>query len=99
MPCLRQQLVDRIDGLQPCFDSFQALGSPATVRLFITQCQAGLDIEQLAYDIGQLPALQEGPAEDVAESVLDFLVGPKHGEGAPGGGSWCRRRSGYVERW
>ncbi|MEZ5647269.1 MAG: type IV secretory system conjugative DNA transfer family protein [Burkholderiaceae bacterium] len=44
-----------------------------------------LDIEQLAYDIGQLPALQEGPAEDVAESVLDFLVGPKPGEGAPGG--------------
>lgn len=45
----------------------------------------GLDIEQLAYDIGQLPALQEGPAEDVAESVLDFLVGPKPGEGASGG--------------
>lgn len=45
----------------------------------------GLDIEQLAYDIGQLTALQEGPAEDVAESVLDFLVGPKPGEGAPGG--------------
>ncbi|MDO9604362.1 type IV secretory system conjugative DNA transfer family protein [Hydrogenophaga sp.] len=45
----------------------------------------GLDIEQLAYEIGQLPALQEGPAEDVAESVLDFLVGPKPGEGAPGG--------------
>lgn len=45
----------------------------------------GLDIEQLAYDIGQLPALQEGPAEDVAESVLDFLVGPKPGEGALGG--------------
>ncbi|HMN94009.1 MAG TPA: type IV secretory system conjugative DNA transfer family protein [Hydrogenophaga sp.] len=42
----------------------------------------GLDVEQLAYDIGQLPALQEGPAEDVAESVLDFLVGPKE---APGG--------------
>jgi hypothetical protein len=32
---LRQQLVDRIDGQQPCFDSFQALGSPATVQLFI----------------------------------------------------------------
>jgi hypothetical protein len=31
---LRQQLVDRIDGQQPCFDSFQALGSPATVQLF-----------------------------------------------------------------
>lgn len=45
----------------------------------------GLDIEQLAYDIGQLPALQEGPAEDVAESVLDFLVGPKPGKDAPGG--------------
>jgi hypothetical protein len=44
---LRQQLVDRIDGQQPCFDSFQALGSPATVQLFTTQCQAGLDIEQL----------------------------------------------------
>lgn len=44
---LRQQLVDRIDGQQPCFDSFQALGSPATVQLFTTECQAGLDIEQL----------------------------------------------------
>ncbi len=44
---LRQQLVDRIDGQQPCFDSFQALGSPATVQLFRTQCHAGLDIEQL----------------------------------------------------
>ncbi|MCS5932884.1 hypothetical protein LNQ03_27465 [Klebsiella pneumoniae subsp. pneumoniae] len=39
--------MDRIDGQQPCFDSFQALGSPATVQLFRTQCHAGLDIEQL----------------------------------------------------
>lgn len=45
----------------------------------------GLDVEQLAYDIDQLPALQEGPAEDVAESVLDFLVGPMPGERATGG--------------
>ncbi|KJA10072.1 conjugal transfer protein TraG [Acidovorax temperans] len=45
----------------------------------------GLDVEQLVYDIDQLPDLQEGPAEDVAESVLDFLVGPMPGEGAPGG--------------
>ncbi|MCS5984903.1 nitrate- and nitrite sensing domain-containing protein [Klebsiella quasipneumoniae subsp. similipneumoniae] len=53
---LRQQLVDRIDGQQPCFDSFLALGSPATVQLFTTQCQAGLDIRAAAADRLHPPA-------------------------------------------
>lgn len=65
---LRQQLVDRIDGQQPCFDSFQALGSPATVQLFITQCQAGLDIEQL-----RRIACTRQPAADGGETALRWF--------------------------
>ena len=65
---LRQQLVDRIDGQQPCFDSFQALGSPATVQLFRTQCHAGLDIEQL-----RRIACTRQPAADGGETALRWF--------------------------
>ena len=64
----RQQLVDRIDGQQPCFDSFLALGSPATVQLFTTQCQAGLDIEQL-----RRIACTRQPAADGGETALRWF--------------------------
>ena len=65
---LRQQLVDRIDGQQPCFDSFQALGSPATVQLFRTKCHAGLDIEQL-----RRIACTRQPAADGGETALRWF--------------------------
>jgi hypothetical protein len=65
---LRQQLVDRIDGQQPCFDSFLALGSPATVQLFTTQSQAGLDIEQL-----RRIACTRQPAADGGETALRWF--------------------------
>ena len=64
----RQQLVDRIDGQQPCFDSFLALGSPATVQLFTTECQAGLDIEQL-----RRIACTRQPAADGGETALRWF--------------------------
>ncbi|EMN9325616.1 nitrate- and nitrite sensing domain-containing protein [Klebsiella pneumoniae] len=63
-----KELVDRIDGQQPCFDSFQALGSPATVQLFRTQCHAGLDIEQL-----RRIACTRQPAADGGETALRWF--------------------------
>lgn len=44
---MRQALVDRIDGQQPCFDTFLTLASPAAVQQFHQHCEADGTIEQL----------------------------------------------------
>lgn len=46
----------------------------------------GLDYEQLAYDMSRLPELADGEPGQVAEGILDFMVGPRPG-GAPIGGA------------
>lgn len=46
-PQMRQELVDRIDGQQPCFDTFISLASPVLVQHFRQQCEASGAIEQL----------------------------------------------------
>jgi type IV secretion system protein VirD4 len=46
---------------------------------------AGLDVEQLAYDLSRLPELADGEPGQVADTVLDFIVGPRPGDGAIGG--------------
>ena len=46
----------------------------------------GLDYEQLAYDMSRLPELTDGEPGQVAEGVLDFMVGPRQG-GTPIGGA------------
>lgn len=45
----------------------------------------GLDYEQLAYDMSRLPALADGEPGQVAEGILDFMVGPRLGGGSIGG--------------
>jgi type IV secretion system protein VirD4 len=45
----------------------------------------GLDYEQLAYDMSRLPELTEGEPGQVAEGVLDFMVGPRPGGASIGG--------------
>lgn len=45
----------------------------------------GLDYEQLAYDMSRLPALADGEPGQVAEGILDFMVGPRPGGGSIGG--------------
>ena len=45
----------------------------------------GLDYEQLAYDMSRLPELADAEPGQVAESVLDFMVGPQPGGAAIGG--------------
>ena len=45
----------------------------------------GLDYEQLAYDMSRLPALADGEPGQVAEGILDFMVGPRPGEASIGG--------------
>lgn len=65
---LRQQLVDRIDGQQPCFDSFQALANPPQTTLFSEQCQASLEIEQL-----RRIACTRQPPEDEGETALRWF--------------------------
>jgi type IV secretion system protein VirD4 len=44
-----------------------------------------LDYEQLAYDMSRLPELCDGEPDQVAEGVLDFMVGPRPGGAAIGG--------------
>jgi hypothetical protein len=44
---LRQSLVDRIDGQQPCFEAFLSLAAPDVSAIFARECTAGLEIEQL----------------------------------------------------
>ncbi|MCB3525264.1 nitrate regulatory protein NasR [Klebsiella grimontii] len=65
---LRQQLVDRIDGQQPCFDSFQALAQPPQTALFAEQCQASLEIEQL-----RRVACTRQPPADEGETALRWF--------------------------
>ena len=45
----------------------------------------GLDYEQLAYDMSRLPALADGEPGQVAEGILDFMVGPRPGGVSIGG--------------
>jgi type IV secretion system protein VirD4 len=45
----------------------------------------GFDYEQLAYDMSRLPALADGEPGQVAEGILDFMVGPRPGAAAAGG--------------
>ncbi|EOI1389416.1 nitrate regulatory protein NasR [Klebsiella oxytoca] len=65
---LRQQLVDRIDGQQPCFDSFQALSYPPLTTLFASQCLASLEIEQL-----RRVACTRQPPVDEGETALRWF--------------------------
>ena len=65
---LRQQLVDRIDGQQPCFDSFLALAHPPQTSLFDEQCQANLEIEQLR----RIACTRQPPADD-GETALRWF--------------------------
>ncbi|MBS3998702.1 MAG: type IV secretory system conjugative DNA transfer family protein [Hydrogenophaga sp.] len=44
-----------------------------------------LRIDQLAYDMAQLPDPSAGPPAALAQSILDFLVGASPDDGAPGG--------------
>jgi type IV secretion system protein VirD4 len=44
-----------------------------------------LEYEQLAYDMSRLPDLADGEPGQVAEGVLDFMVGPRPGAAAEGG--------------
>jgi type IV secretion system protein VirD4 len=45
----------------------------------------GLDYEQLAYDMSRLPELSDAEPGQVAEGVLDFMVGPRPGGASIGG--------------
>ena len=65
---LRQLLVDRIDGQQPCFDSFQALAEAPQTALFMSQCQASLDIEQLR----RIACTRQPPADE-GETALRWF--------------------------
>ena len=44
-----------------------------------------LDYEQLAYDMSRLPELADGEPGQLAESVLDFMLGPRPGGAVIGG--------------
>ncbi|GAA0739641.1 type IV secretory system conjugative DNA transfer family protein [Ideonella azotifigens] len=44
-----------------------------------------LDVEQLVCDMSRLPELPDGQPGEVAEAVLDFVVGPRAGQAASGG--------------
>ena len=66
---LRQQLVDRIDGQQPCFDSFQALAQPPQTALFAEQCQATWRLNSY----GGLPAPRQPPPADEGETALRWF--------------------------
>ncbi|BBQ84123.1 TPA: ANTAR domain-containing protein [Kluyvera ascorbata] len=65
---LRQRLVDRIDGQQPCFDSFLSLATSPLKMLFYTECQAGIAIEQL-----RRIACTRQPGEDDGETALRWF--------------------------
>jgi type IV secretion system protein VirD4 len=45
----------------------------------------GLDYEQLAYDMSRLPELADAEPGQVAEGILDFMVGPRPGGASIGG--------------
>ena len=66
---LRQRLVDRIDGQQPCFDSFLSLAPSPLKMLFLTECQASIAIEQL-----RRIACTRQPPEDGGKSALHWFT-------------------------
>lgn len=66
---LRQSLVDRIDGQQPCFDTFLSLADSALVTQFHTHCGATLEIEQL-----RRQACTRLPSADGGEIALRWFV-------------------------
>lgn len=66
---LRQRLVDRIDGQQPCFDTFLSLAGEEMAQIFHTRCGATLEIEQLR----RLACTRQPPA-DRGESALHWFV-------------------------
>jgi type IV secretion system protein VirD4 len=45
----------------------------------------GPDVDQLAYDMSRLPGLVDGEPGQVADTVLDFFIGPKPGQSTAGG--------------
>ena len=45
----------------------------------------GLNYEQLAYDMSRLPELADAEPGQVAEGILDFMVGPRPGRASIGG--------------
>lgn len=65
---LRQQLVDRIDGQQPCFDGFLSLANQTLKTLFNEHGQAGIAIEQL-----RRIACTRQPAPDGGEAALRWF--------------------------
>lgn len=65
---LRQQLVDRIDGQQPCFEGFLSLASQTLKTLFNEHGQAGIAIEQL-----RRIACTRQPAPDGGEAALRWF--------------------------
>lgn len=66
---LRQRLVDRIDGQQPCFDTFLSLTTAARSDVFHTRCSATLEIEQL-----RRLACTRQPPQDQGENALRWFV-------------------------
>lgn len=66
---LRQRLVDRIDGQQPCFDTFLSLTTAALSDVFHTRCGATLEIEQL-----RRLACTRQPPQDQGENALRWFV-------------------------
>ncbi|MBV7404698.1 nitrate regulatory protein NasR [Enterobacter sp. ENT03] len=66
---LRQRLVDRIDGQQPCFDTFLSLSSAGLSDIFHTRCEATLEIEQL-----RRLACTRQPPQDQGENALHWFV-------------------------
>lgn len=65
----RQALVDRIDGQQPCFDTFLSLSDPAITALFGHECAAGLEIEQM-----RRLACTRKPASDGGDNALRWFA-------------------------
>ena len=68
-PPMRQALVDRIDGQQPCFEAFSSLASPALVQHFRQQCEASGTIEQLRRQV-----CTRHPQADNGESTLRWFT-------------------------
>ncbi len=66
---LRQSLVDRIDGQQPCFEAFLSLAAPDVSAIFARECTAGLEIEQL-----RRQACTRVPPADGGEGALRWFA-------------------------
>lgn len=66
---LRQRLVDRIDGQQPCFDTFLSLTTGELSDIFHARCGATLEIEQL-----RRLACTRQPPQDQGENALRWFV-------------------------